>query len=97
MAQTPAKLVTADELLLYRRTKAIFAACRNSLSNCKILESFREEDLKVERHRKQKSNHAKQGLAAYVHYYNNYRLHTDNNSMSPVNYQMSTLKESGTG
>jgi len=39
--------------------------------------------------------HMKQDVAAYIRYYNNDRLHTANNDMSPVDYEMSKLKLSG--
>ena len=42
-------------------------------------------------------DHTKQDVAAYIRYYNNHRLHTSNNSMSPMNYEMSKLKVSGIG
>ena len=39
--------------------------------------------------------HMKQDVAEYIRYYNNDRLHTANDSMSPVNYEMSQRKVSG--
>lgn len=39
--------------------------------------------------------HMKQDVANYIRYYNNDRLHTANNSMSPVNYERSQRNVSG--
>ena len=40
-------------------------------------------------------DHMKQDVADYIRYYNNDRLHTANNSLSPVNYELSEIKVSG--
>lgn len=47
----PAKLITADVLHLYRRTKALFAASRNSLGNREMMKKLREEGFAVGRYR----------------------------------------------
>ena len=39
----PAKVITADELQLYRRAKALFAASRNSLGSRELSKKLREE------------------------------------------------------
>ena len=39
--------------------------------------------------------HMKQDVADYIRYYNNDRLHTANNGMSPVKYEMSQVNVSG--
>ena len=39
--------------------------------------------------------HMKKDVADYIRYYNNDRLHTANNSLSPVNYELSERKVSG--
>lgn len=39
--------------------------------------------------------HMKRDVADYIRYYNNDRLHTANNSLSPVNYELSERKVSG--
>ena len=39
--------------------------------------------------------HMKQDVANYIRYYNNDRLHTANSGMSPVKYEMSHIKVSG--
>lgn len=39
--------------------------------------------------------HMKQDVADYIRYYNNDRLHTANNGMSPVKYEMSQINVSG--
>lgn len=38
--------------------------------------------------------HMKQDVADYIRYYNNDRLHTGNNSMSSVNYELPEIKVS---
>ena len=40
--------------------------------------------------------HMKLDVAKYIRYYNNDRLHTANGDMSPVKYELSQLKMSGT-
>lgn len=40
-------------------------------------------------------DYMKQDVADYIRYYNNDRLHTANNSLSPVNYELSAIKVSG--
>tara|TARA_B110000285_G_scaffold95846_1_gene109296 strand:+ start:938 stop:1315 length:378 start_codon:yes stop_codon:yes gene_type:complete len=40
--------------------------------------------------------HMKLDVAKYIRYYNNGRLHTANGDMSPVKYELSQLKVSGT-
>ena len=42
-------------------------------------------------------DHMKKDVADYVRYYNNDRLHTSNNDMSPVNYELSEIKVSRLG
>jgi len=42
-------------------------------------------------------DHMKKDVAAYIRYYNNDRLHTSNNDMSPVNYELSEIKVSCLG
>ena len=39
--------------------------------------------------------HMKHDVADYIRYYNNDRLHTANNHVSPVNYELSEIKVSG--
>ena len=39
--------------------------------------------------------HMKQDVADYIRYYNNHRLHTANNNLSPINYKLSEIKVSG--
>ncbi len=39
--------------------------------------------------------HMKKDVVDYIRYYNNDRLHTANNSMSPVNYELSEMNVSG--
>lgn len=39
--------------------------------------------------------HMKQDVADYIRYYNNDRLHTANNGLSPVNYELSEINVSG--
>ena len=39
-------------------------------------------------------DHMKEDVADYIRYYNNDRLHTSNNNMSPVNYELSEVKVS---
>lgn len=39
-------------------------------------------------------DHMKTDVADYIRYYNNDRLHTSNNDMSPVNYELSEMKVS---
>ena len=39
-------------------------------------------------------DHMKKDVADYIRYYNNDRLHTSNNDMSPVNYELSEIKVS---
>ena len=39
-------------------------------------------------------DHMKKDIADYIRYYNNDRLHTSNNDMSPVNYELSEIKVS---
>jgi len=41
--------------------------------------------------------HMKLDVAQYIRYYNNDRLHTANGDLSPVKYELSQLKVSGTG
>jgi len=41
--------------------------------------------------------HMKQDVADYMRYYNNDRLHTTNQDMSPVKYELSEMKVSGNG
>ncbi len=47
----PAKLVTANELHLYRRTKALFAASRGSLGSRELMKKLRLEGLQVGRYK----------------------------------------------
>ena len=42
-------------------------------------------------------DHMKTDVADYIRYYNNDRLHTSNNDMSPVNYELSEIKVSCLG
>ena len=46
-----AKLITVDELRLYRRTKALFKASRNSLGSRELMKHLREEGFVIGRHR----------------------------------------------
>lgn len=39
-------------------------------------------------------DHTKKDVADYIRYYNNHRLHTSNNDMSPTNYELSEIKVS---
>lgn len=169
----PEKLITADELNLYRRAKALFMTSRNSLGSLELSKKLREEGFLIGRYRtrtlmrqlrlkvqqrvkykvttKRKHSdrgsqytsrhyrklladhdirasrgdvgacwdnavverffgglkhdwvlkvaqptreHMKQDVVDYIRYYNNDRLHTANNSMSPVNYELSEIKVS---
>ena len=47
----PAKLISAEELQLYRRTKALFKASRDSLGSRELSKKLREEGFKVGRYR----------------------------------------------
>ncbi len=47
----PAKLITADELMLYRRLKALFKDSRGSLGSRQMMKRLREEGFKVGRYR----------------------------------------------
>ena len=47
----PAKVITADELQLYRRAKALFAASRNSLGSRELSKKLREEGFAIGRYR----------------------------------------------
>ena len=45
----PATLITADELHLYRRTKALFVASRESLGSRNLMKKLRAEGFQVGR------------------------------------------------
>tara|TARA_Y100001949_G_C15943682_1_gene311383 strand:- start:27 stop:818 length:792 start_codon:yes stop_codon:yes gene_type:complete len=47
----PAKVVTAEELHLYRRTKELFKASRNSLGSRELVKKLNKEGIQVSRHR----------------------------------------------
>lgn len=47
----PAKVITAEELHLYRRTKALFKASRNSLGSRELAKKLNEEGILVSRYR----------------------------------------------
>lgn len=47
----PAKVITAEELHLYRRAKALFKASRNSLGSRELVKKLSEEGIQVSRHR----------------------------------------------
>ncbi len=47
----PAKVITAEELHLYRRAKALFKASRNSRGSRELAKKLNEEGIKVTRHR----------------------------------------------
>ncbi len=49
--QRPATLITAEELHLYRRAKALFAASRNSLGSRELMKTLREEGFEIGRER----------------------------------------------
>ena len=46
----PAKLITAQELHLYRRAKALFEVSRNSLGSRELSKKLCEEGFKIGRH-----------------------------------------------
>ena len=46
----PAKLITAQELYLYRRTKALFKASRHSLGSRELSKKLREEGFNIGRY-----------------------------------------------
>lgn len=46
----PAKVITAEELHLYRRAKALFKASRNSLGSRELVKKLNEEGVRVTRH-----------------------------------------------
>lgn len=50
----PAKLISADELRLYRRAKALFKASRNSLGSRELAKKLREEGFQIGRYRTRK-------------------------------------------
>ena len=50
-AKRPAKLITAEELHLYRRAKALFKASRNSLGSRELAKKLREEGFQIGRYR----------------------------------------------
>jgi len=52
-AKRPAKLITADELQLYRRAKALFTASRQSLGSRELMKKLREEGFNIGRYRTQ--------------------------------------------
>lgn len=47
----PAKVITTEELHLYRRAKALFKASRNSRGSRELAKKLNEEGIKVTRHR----------------------------------------------
>ncbi len=47
----PAKVITAEELHLYRRAKALFKVSRNSRGSRELAKKLNEEGIKVTRHR----------------------------------------------
>ncbi len=47
----PAKVISAEELHLYRRAKALFKASRNSRGSRELAKKLNEENIKVTRHR----------------------------------------------
>ena len=47
----PAKVITAEELHLYRRAKALFKASRNSLGSRELVKKLSKEGIQVSRHR----------------------------------------------
>jgi len=47
----PAKVITAEELHLYRHAKALFKASRNSLGSRELVKKLSEEGIQVSRHR----------------------------------------------
>ena len=47
----PAQLISANELMLYRRTKALFKANRQSLDSRELAKKLREEGFAVGRYR----------------------------------------------
>ena len=47
----PAKVITAEELHLYRRAKELFKASRNSLGSRELVKKMNQEDIQVSRHR----------------------------------------------
>jgi putative transposase len=47
----PAKVISAEELNLYRRAKALFKASRNSLGSRELAKKLNDENIKVTRHR----------------------------------------------
>lgn len=49
----PAKVISAEELQLYRRAKALFAASRQSLGSRELMNKLREEGFQVGRYRTQ--------------------------------------------
>jgi putative transposase len=52
-AKRPAKLISAEELQLYRRAKALFAASRQSLGSRELMKKLREEGFMIGRYRTQ--------------------------------------------
>lgn len=50
----PAKLISADELRLYRRAKALFNASRHSLGSRELAKKLREEGFQIGRYRTRK-------------------------------------------
>ena len=50
----PAKLITAEQLHLYRRTKALFSASRESLGNRELMKKLRAEGFAVGRYKVRK-------------------------------------------
>ena len=47
----PAKLISSDELKLYRRAKALFNASRQSLGSRELMKKLREEGIEISRYR----------------------------------------------
>ena len=47
----PAKIISADELQLYRRAKALFESNRNSLKSRTLSKKLREEGFQIGRYR----------------------------------------------
>ena len=47
----PAKVITAEELHLYRRAKELFKASRNSLGSRELVKKLNEKGIRVSRHR----------------------------------------------
>ena len=50
----PAKIISAEELCLYRRIKALFETSRNSLGSRELAKKLRQENILVTRHRVRK-------------------------------------------